>query len=117
MKMTSKIYANEILKDIKDCNRLIVSKRKKNADFMKKYALFDSDVKEYVENLDKDDFIEKKKNEDKKINAEYLYVFYKNLFLNDEYGDVLERVYIKLCKLKDKDGIIFVVSFHDEYNF
>ncbi|MDE6142374.1 MAG: hypothetical protein K2G03_07195 [Bacilli bacterium] len=84
---------------------------------MKKYSLFDEDVKEYVENLNKDYFIEKIKNNDSKINAEYLYVFYKNLFLNDEYGQALEKVYIKVCRLEDVDETIFVVSFHDEYNF
>ncbi len=96
---------------------MIVSKKKKNADFMKRYALFDSDIKEYVENLDKDDFVEKKRNKDDKINAEYLYVFCKNLFLTDEFGENLERVYIKVCKLEDETKTIFVVSFHDEYNF
>lgn len=107
----------EILLEIKNCNRMVISKRKKNAEFMKKYALFDSDVKEYVENLNKEDFIEKKKNEDSKIDAEYLYVFYKNLFLIDEYGESLEKVYIKVCRLEDEEGTIFVVSFHNEYNF
>lgn len=46
-----------------------------------------------------------------------MYVFYKKLFLADEYGEELEQVYIKICILNNDDNTIYVESFHDEYNF
>lgn len=118
MNMTSKIFAKEILNTIKDDTEIKVAiNRKKNYDFMKKYSLTKSDVAYYVKSLKEKDFIEKKVNNNKKINTDYMYVFYKKLFLADEYGEELEQVYIKICILNNDDNTIYVESFHDEYNF
>ncbi len=118
MCMTSKIYAREILCKIMDDTRIIVAtKRRKNADFMKKYGLTTKDVEFYIRSLKEKNFVEKKKNTNEKIKADYMYVFYKKFFLADEYGDNLEQVYIKICILNNLGNTIYVESFHDEYNF
>lgn len=118
MKMTSMVYSKEILDKINDDTIVIIARnRKKNIDFMKRYSITSDDIGYYIRNLNKNDFVEKIKNANHKINTDYLYVFHKRLFLVDEYGENIEQVYIKIGILINQDNTIYVESFHDEYNF
>lgn len=116
--MTAKHYANEVLKKINDKTRFIIfTKRDKNAQFMAKYGLSHKDIEEYVLSLSSDNFVEKIKNEDSKIRTDYLYVFKLITELSDEYGCILEQIYVKLCTLNGVEDKILIVSFHDINNY
>lgn len=118
MKMESKHYAKEILNYINEETCFVIStKRDKNARFMAKYGLSHRDIVEYIFCLSDDDFVEKIENKDPKIKSDYLYVFKIMTELTDEYGTVLENIYVKLCMIDGVREKILVVSFHDINNF
>lgn len=96
--------------------------RRKNEIFMKKYGLRSGDVKRILLGLKPEEFIERVKTENIKYNSKYLYIFKRNLILDDiENGDdeseneVEVRVYIK-TSLPEGNAykIIVVVSFHED---
>lgn len=112
MKFSSKLYANEILKDIHNKN-LILKEKEKNTVFMKKYGLSKDDIDNYVYQLTPDNFSERVENKDSKIKAKYLYIFQPIIQLADEYGFVSSiKLYIKICYLSDSK--ILIVSFHED---
>lgn len=109
MKLTSKIYAREIIdKDFAN-KKIIISHRDKNVKFMKQYGITNSEAIEIVRTLNSNHFKEKIKNNDKKIPTNYLYVFEPLIQLSDEYGKLIDHIYIKICKVGPD---IFTVSFH-----
>ena len=105
---TSKIYAKEIL-DIIPNKRIIVLERDKNKIFMEKYSITTEDINDIVYSLNPNCFIERIDNKDKKIKSKYLYVFNVIQELNDEYGETLEKLYIKICAI---DEYVLLVSIH-----
>ncbi len=106
---SAKSYAKEILDSI--CSKKVIPyERDKNLDFIKKYSLLNSDIEEIIYSLDKNNFIERKENKDKRIKSKFLYVFYVLCDLNDEYGNEIKKIYIKICEIES--GIL-VVSFHE----
>jgi len=110
MRLTSKIYAKEILKDITN-KRIILYERDKNIEFVKKYNITNRDIENIIYSLTEYHFKAKIDNKDKNIKADYLYYFKAILSLTDEYGNTLEYVYIKICEIKK--GIL-VVSLHPD---
>ena len=110
MRLTSKIYANEILKGINK-KRIFLLKRSKNDDFISKYSFNQKDIEEIVYSLTENLFKEKIINKDKKINSKYLYVFKVVVDLKDEYGVITNYIYIKICDIKED---ILVVSLHED---
>lgn len=109
MKLTSKIYAEEILNEIQG-KEVILYERDKNLDFVKKYNISSYDIRDIVYSLTANNFIAKIDNKDSKIPVKYLYYFKSYIQLYDEYGCILEYIYIKLCVVNNK--IILVVSLH-----
>ena len=110
MKLTTTNYAKEILNNINEKN-IIILKRDKNIIFMKKYNMKEKDIINIIFSLNEHYFKEKILNSDSKIKAKYLYVFKPLIRLTDEYGEILDYVYIKICEIKD--GIL-VVSIHED---
>ena len=110
MKVTSMNYAREILNNINEKN-IIILPREKNLLFLKKYNIKTSDVISIVLSLTEHHFKERIINNDFKIKTKYLYVFKPLIRLPDEYGEILDYVYIKICEIKD--GIL-VVSIHED---
>lgn len=110
MSKTPKIIAREILDKDFPQKRIIISQRKKNLDFMKKNNISEKEAIEIVKDLTIDVFDEKRKNKDRSIKADYLYIFKPLININDEYGRKIERMYIKICNVKDN---IYTVSFHE----
>ena len=106
---TSKNYAKEILDSI-GSKKVFLYERDKNLEFVKKYSLLISDIEEIIYSLDEKYFIERIENKDKKIKSKFLYVFCVLLELNNEFGDRIKKVYIKICEIES--GIL-VVSFHE----
>ena len=106
---TSKNIAREILDNIEN-ERIILSKRDKNMDFIKKYSLLQADIEEIVYSLKENNFVEKIENKDSKIKANFLYIFNPVVSFNDIYGKVVKKLYIKICKIVEG---IFVVSLHE----
>lgn len=96
--------------------------RRKNEIFMKKYGLRSGDVKRILLGLKPEEFIERVKTENIKYNSKYLYIFKRNLILDDieneddeSENEVEVRVYIK-TSLPEGNAykIIVVVSFHED---
>ena len=110
MRLSSKKYANEILKDIKR-KKVVLYERDKNIQFVKKYNLNQNDIEEIIYNLTTNHFKAKMNNNDKKIKSEYLYYFKVSMNLNDEYGETYVYTYIKICEIIK--GIL-VVSIHED---
>ena len=110
MKYTSVIYAREILKDIEN-KKIIVYKRNKNDEILIKYSLNQEDIEEIIHGLTDNHFKERIINLDKRIIAEYLYIFKVSINLNDGYGMISKYIYIKICEIKK--GIL-VVSLHED---
>ncbi len=109
MNATTKSYANEILKDIKK-KKIQLYERDKNIIFVKKYNLTTKDIESIIYSLTANHFKGRIENKDKRINSKYLYYFIVLIPLQDEYGSVIEKVYIKICEISK--GIL-VVSLHE----
>lgn len=108
MRLTAKTYSKEILKDIKD-KKILIYEREKNLIFIHKYRLSVDEIEEIIYGLTKYHFKEKIENKDKKINADYLYVFKAVVNINDGFGEKYEYIYIKICEIKPN---ILIVSLH-----
>ena len=108
MRLTAKTYSKEILKDIKD-KKILIYEREKNLIFIHKYRLSVDEIEEIIYGLTEYHFKEKIENEDKKINADYLYVFKAGVNINDGFGEKYEYIYIKICEIKPN---ILIVSLH-----
>lgn len=113
MKLTTKKFAREILKELPN-TRIIISEREKNINFISKYHFSKQDIESYIRNLTEKDFKEKVKNNNSKIDTDYLYIFSINMSLENEFGDLeFVPIYIKIGKLNKNNEIILIVSFHE----
>ena len=95
--------------------------RIKNKKFLEKYSFEDQDIRDVLISLKSCDFVERKKTQDYKYKSDYLYVFKKNLCLDDlesenELDSVVEVIiYIKTSiPPGDSYKTMIVVSFHED---
>ena len=95
--------------------------RIKNKKFLEKYSFEDQDIRDVLISLKSCDFVERKKTQDYKYKSDYLYVFKKNLYLDDlesenELDSVVEVIiYIKTSiPPGDSYKTMIVVSFHED---
>lgn len=111
MRYTSKVLAYDIINDSFYEKPFYVYPRNKNDEFSIKYNLTKEDIGKILHSINKNNFCEKIKNEDKNIKAEWLYHFNLLYQLVNEYGVMdMVSIYLKICEINNN---ILIISIHD----
>ena len=115
-------YLEELKIIVKQDRFEVDLERGKNKVFMNKYGLRHNDTKSILLSLSPEDFIERILTENTKYNSEYLYIFKRNMILDDIENEddgfeseIMVKVYIK-TSIPDGDAYktMIVVSFHKD---
>ncbi|MFV0635164.1 hypothetical protein [Mitsuokella sp. WILCCON 0060] len=110
-------YLDEVANLIKRECFSFASNRDKNEELLEKYLLSERDVARICTELTPEDFCQRVRNVHPRYKHEILYIFRKELLLQERFGNQEDMVgiYIKFnCIRRTNDKYLIIISFHEE---